>query len=295
MIITLRAPAKINWFLKVYGLRNNGYHNIKSLIQKVSLYDILSFSLSDNLVLLSDLQIPAEENLVYKAAILLKNECGVKEGAQINLKKNIPVAAGLGGGSSDAASTLIGLNELWSLGLSTEELCVFAERLGSDVRFFISANFGLVEGRGERITALKAIKSFDILLVKPRYINVSTRWVYENYKLKQKEKTSFNKFELTNLFNKFDNIDCFIHTIKQVEEYKGSNNLNDLESVTVARFPVIADIKKRLREEGAVFSLMSGSGPTVFGVFASAEEAKKASEVFKDCWTAVVQTITEEN
>jgi 4-diphosphocytidyl-2-C-methyl-D-erythritol kinase len=294
MIITVKAPAKINWFLKVYGLRSDGYHNIRSLVQKVSLYDILSFTTSDNLVLLSDLQIPIEENLVYKAAVLLKNECGVRDGVEIDLKKNIPVAAGLGGGSSDAASTLIGLNELWSLGLSTEELCVFAERLGSDVGFFISANFGLVEGKGERITILKAIKPFDILLVKPHHINVSTQWVYENYKLRQ-ENPSFDRFELTNLFNKCDNIDCFIHTIKQAEGYKGSDILNDLESVSVERFPVIADIKKRLREEGAVFSLMSGSGPTVFGVFASAEEAKKASKVFKDCWTAVVQTITEEN
>jgi 4-diphosphocytidyl-2-C-methyl-D-erythritol kinase len=306
--LSLKAPAKINWFLKVYGLRNDGYHGIKSLIQKITLYDVLVFAPSEDLTLITDLsrsdrfrQIPIEQNLVYKAAVLLKKECEVDVGAEIRLYKNIPVSAGLGGGSSDAALTLVGLNELWSLGLSIKELCAFAERLGSDVPFFLHGALALVEGRGEKITPLKAVKPFDILLVKPP-ISVSTRWVYNSYKsqdfgelsrtaasckLKNKKNSklithhsSLSLRGLTNRAYNTDNIEHFIH-------------INDLESVTVKKFPVIADIKRRLLREGAVFSMMSGSGPSVFGVFNSAEKAKDTSKVFKDCWTAVVKTITD--
>ncbi len=276
-MLTLKAPAKINWFLKVYGLQNDGYHKIKCLTQTVSLYDILAFVPSKDLTLITDLQIPIEQNLVYKAAALLKKECGINAGVEIRLNKNIPVAAGLGGGSSDAASTLLGLNEVWSLGLSGNDLCVFAERLGADVTFFLHGPFSFVEGRGEKITACKAIKPINILLVKPP-LTVSTRWAYKNLKL-------------TNRTDKVDNIKLFIHAVGKAELHRNSNIQNDLESVTIKSFPVIANIKDILLREGAILSMMSGSGPTVFGVFGSAKEAENASKVFNDCWTAIVQTI----
>jgi len=320
-MFTFKPPAKINWFLKVCGLRNDGYHNIKSLIQKITLYDVLTFAPSENLTLITNLQIPLRQNLIYKAAVLLKKECDVKAGAKIHLTKKIPVSAGLGGGSSDAALTLIGLNKLWSTALSIEELCTFAERLGSDVPFFLHGPLAFVEGRGEKITDVKAIKPFDILLVKPP-VAVSTHWAYEqlrksyelrvmSYELKNKDnkyselqtarlsspKSPNSKLhkELTNARGKADNIKFFINAVRCARLSKDTNFFNDLESVTVKKFPVIAEIKSRLLREGAIFSMMSGSGPTVFGVFDSAEKAKNASKVFKDCWTAVVKTITEEN
>lgn len=277
-MLTLKAPAKINWFLNVLGRRDDGYHNIESIIQKISLYDFISFWPSEDLTLKTELQIPTEQNLVYKAAVLLKKTSGVSAGAKIRLNKNVPVAAGLGGGSSDAALTLIGLNKLWSLGLSCSELNVLAEQLGSDVPFFLHGPLAFVNGRGENVTDYRSIKSINILLVKPP-VSVSTRWAYENLKL-------------TKRTSKVNNITLFIHAIRKGELQGTSSFHNDLEPVATKTFPVIADIKERLLREGAILSMMSGSGPTVFGVFESAKEAGKASKAFKDCWTAAVQTIT---
>jgi len=282
-VLALKAPAKINWFLEVCGLREDGYHDIKSLIQKVTLYDILTFLPSNELILKTDLLIPSEQNLVYKAVALLRRECGVDKGVEIHLKKNIPVSAGLGGGSSDAASTLLGLNEMWSLGLSVDELCLLAESLGADIPFFLHGPLAFVEGRGERITVLKASESIDILLVKPS-VAVSTKWAYEAFDQNSK---------LTNRVNKIDNINRLIHAITETGINKETNFFNDLESVIIKNFPVIAEIKALLLREGAIFSLMSGSGSTVFGVFDSKERAETASKVFKDCWTVVVKTITD--
>ncbi|MEE8328877.1 MAG: 4-(cytidine 5'-diphospho)-2-C-methyl-D-erythritol kinase, partial [Thermodesulfovibrionia bacterium] len=277
-MLTLKAPAKINWFLNVLGRRDDGYHDIESIIQKISLYDFISFWPSEDLTLKTELQIPTEQNLVYKAAVLLKKTSGVSAGAKIRLNKNVPVAAGLGGGSSDAALTLIGLNKLWSLGLSCSELNVLAEQLGSDVPFFLHGPLAFVNGRGENVTDYRSIKSINILLVKPP-VSVSTRWAYENLKL-------------TKRTSKVNNITLFIHAIRKGELQGTSSFHNDLEPVATKTFPVIADIKERLLREGAILSMMSGSGPTVFGVFESAREAGKASKAFKDCWTAAVQTIT---
>ncbi len=285
-MLTLKAPAKINWFLKVLGRRNDGYHEIESIIQKICLYDVISFKSSEYLNLKTDLQIPTELNLVYKAALLLKKECGMLSGAEIRLKKGIPVAAGLGGGSSDAASTLLGLNRLWSLELSCSELNMFAERLGSDVPFFLNGPLAFVNGRGENVTDYRPVKSANILLVKPQ-VSVSTRWVYENLKSVRLDS------ELTKRTARVNNNTLFIHAVRKVELQESSSFHNDLEPVAIKMFPVIADIKERMLGEGAILSMMSGSGPTVFGLFGSAREARDASKVFNDCWTCVVRTIAD--
>jgi len=312
--LSLKAPAKINLFLRVLSRRCDGYHEIKSLIQKINLHDVLTFTLSDNLkvntsfsddsqfVIDSTLRedIPEEHNLVYKAAVLLRNKCSVKSGAKINLNKKIPLAAGLGGGSSDAASTLLGLNKIWSLGLSNGDLYEFAGQLGSDVPFFLNGPRAFVEGKGEKITNIEAGNSFHVLLVKPR-ITVSTAWVYKNLSICQDfygnqvvdSTLRDSDLKLTNEVNKVDNITLFIKAVEKAELRKSKEILNDLEAVTIKSFPVIAEIKDRLIGEGAIFSLMSGSGPTVFGIFNSAEEAMDASKAFKDYWTAVVRTITD--
>ena len=297
-MLTFKAPAKINWFLKVLGLREDGFHEIQSLIQKVTLFDTLTFKPSRDLVITTDAQIPMEENLVYKAALLLKNKYGVKTGAEMQLDKAIPVGAGLGGGSSDAAAALGGLNELWSLGLSVDELCETGEEIGSDVPFFLRDSLCYVEGRGEKITRCVPNRPLSLLLVKPSFA-VSTAWVYKNLSLSSLA-SSWIKGETPELTKKPGKVNNIKHFIKNVEDADLSNmartsgpGSNDLESVTMESFPIIAKIKERLLNQGSLFTLMSGSGPTVCGVFKSLKEAEATSRIFNDFWTAAVQTITE--
>jgi 4-diphosphocytidyl-2-C-methyl-D-erythritol kinase len=280
-MLTLKAPAKINWFLEIVGKRSDGYHEIQSLIQKITLYDVLTITPSDNIIVKTGAPIPAEHNLVYKAAMFLKNRYGIEKGAIIHLEKNIPVGAGLGGGSSDAAVTLRGLNEMWSLDLSTDMLCSAAEELGSDVPFFLYGSLSFAQGRGEKLIPRRAVKPLNLLLVKPSF-DVSTAWVYKNFAM------------LTKKAEKVNNIEHFIRNIERAELSGLIGNVsNDLESVTINSFPVIAEIKKRLRDQGAVFSMMSGSGSAVFGVFDSRRMAEDALQVFDGYWTAVVETITD--
>lgn len=289
-MLTIKAPAKINWFLYVLGLRDDGYHEIQSLMQNVALYDVLTFTPLEDLVLETGMPIPVEQNLAYKAAALLRSTFGIKEGAYIKLGKNIPVGAGLGGGSSDAAAVLSGLSELWSLNITHEELCNIGGQIGSDVPFFLCGPFSFVQGRGEKLIPRRAAKPVCLLLVKPPF-PVSTAWVYGELR---KTRLSTGQLRLTNKSDKVDNIEFLISSIEKAGFRDTAEMIsNDLESVTIKSFPVIADIKKRLIKEGAIFSLMSGSGPTVFGVFNSPEEAEQASVAFKGCWTAVVRTVID--
>ena len=301
-MLSLKAPAKINWILRVGSKRDDGYHEIQSLIQKVSLYDELSFALSERVTLDTEAPVSTGENLVYRAAILLKEAYGVESGASITLKKNIPIGAGLGGGSSDAAAALIGLNELWSLGLTVIQLSKTGAKLGSDVPFFLFDSMSYVSGRGEKVSARSAVRPVDILLVNP-LLKVSTTWVYERFAAQsvsidkgtndtESLRPGSNPSELTKKAEKVNNIEHFIRNIERAELLEIADSVsNDLESVTIKSFPVVAEIKEKLVRQGAVVSLMSGSGPTVFAVFESQEKAQEASRYFSDCWTAVVQTI----
>ncbi|RJQ55894.1 MAG: 4-(cytidine 5'-diphospho)-2-C-methyl-D-erythritol kinase [Nitrospiraceae bacterium] len=292
MMLTIKAPAKINWFLHVLGLRDDGFHEIQSLMQKIALYDVLTFTPSKDLILETDASIPPEQNLVYKAAVLLRDTYGVGKGACVRLDKNIPVGAGLGGGSSDAAAALAGLSELWSLDITREELCGIAGQLGSDAPFFLCGPLSFAQGRGERLTPCMARKPAHLLLVKPPF-PVSTAWVYKEFR-NSKLKIQGHLPELTNKSGKVDNIEFLISSVERAGFRDAAEIIsNDLESVTVRSFPVIAEIKKKLVREGAVFSLMSGSGSTVFGVFNSPEEAEDASRSFKGFWTAAVSTIID--
>lgn len=288
-MLIFQAPAKINWFLKVYHLRNDDFHEIGSLIQKISLYDTLRFKPSKDLKLVSDLEIPAHENIVYKTAVLLKKTYRITTGAEIHITKKIPVAAGLGGGSSNAATSLVALNTLWSLNLSQDNLFKLAGELGSDVPFFLDGPLAFVEGRGEKIFSHRVTKTIPLLLVKPP-VSVSTGWAYMNLSL---SRNSGNSTVLTKKTHKSDNIKLLIENIGKTKLNRDSDIVNDLEPVTVKHFPVIAEIKDNLLNEGAIFSLMSGSGSTVFGVFESLQKAKNASVSFNNYWTAVVQTLTE--
>lgn len=277
MKLSLNAPAKINWFLAIVSKRDDGYHNIISTMQYVDLFDKLSFEDAERIELISDLNVPVEENLVYKAAVLIKNYSSYKRGVRIILKKEIPVAAGLGGGSSDAASTLIGLNRLWGLKLNNEDLMRLASEIGSDVPFFIGGPFSLVEGRGERVNNLRIRSSLVMLIVKPD-VSISTSWAYSAY-----------KSELTK--NHLD-ITLFCQTLDK-KDYTSLQYMifNDLEKPVIKKYHVIEKIKKKLMKNSAVISSMSGSGPAVFGVFKSVDEAVRASGNMGDNWCRVVRTL----
>jgi 4-diphosphocytidyl-2-C-methyl-D-erythritol kinase len=293
-MLTIKAPAKINWFLKVLRRREDGFHEIQSLMQKITLYDEISFSPSNELVIETRADIPLKENLIYKAAMLLMDSVNVDKGVVIHLKKQIPVGAGLGGGSSDAATALIGLNTLWSLELSIDQLCKIAEQIGSDVPFFLRGPVSYAHGRGERLSLCSAEKTVNILLVKPPF-GVSTAWAYktlaENRSLHGEDEQNIHMPELTKKALKVNNIRHFIRLFEKAElNGLSSFILNDLESTVINNFPVIAEIKDKLTGHGAEFSLMSGSGSTVFGVFNTRRGAEKASEHFKEYWTSVVET-----
>ncbi len=294
-MLTLKAPAKINWFLNVLRRRDDGFHDIRSVVQKVTLFDLLTFSNSDELTLATDFDISAEDNLVYKAAYLLRKRYDIAEGALISLEKNIPAGAGLGGGSSDAAATLIGLNKLWKLGLSLDELSETAQELGSDVPLFLYDSLSYVYGRGEMVETYKTSSPLYVLIVKPDF-DVSTAWAYKNITFSElKEEDGLTEgLKLTKKGVKDNNIRYFVRKIGDADISDITGEIyNDLEKVTVGRYPVIDEIKKRLISHGATVALMSGSGSAVFGVFGSPAKADEASKYFSEFWTAAVQTLTD--
>jgi 4-diphosphocytidyl-2-C-methyl-D-erythritol kinase len=282
MSFVLEAPAKINWFLSVLNRRDDGYHNIVSLMQCIDLFDTLLFEESERLEVISDIpDLPAEKNLVFKAAVLMQAIAGVRAGARITLKKDIPLAAGLGGGSSDAACVLIGLNRLWGLNLNAENLRDMGAQLGSDVPFFIDDTFALVQGRGEIITSLGAAKEIPLLLVNPG-ISISAGWAYEALHV--------------GLTKKAVDIKLFCQSLERKDfGALRSLQINDLEQPVQKAYSEIGRIKELLFQQGAVMSAMSGSGSTVFGVFRTAEEAQKALPSMDRYWCRAVKTLTRNN
>jgi 4-diphosphocytidyl-2-C-methyl-D-erythritol kinase len=278
MKFTLDAPAKINWFLFITGRRNDGYHDIVTAMQRVSLVDRISFEDAPELELISDLDIPRAENLVFKAAVLLKRHAAYPGGARILLEKDIPHAAGLGGGSSDAACTLVGLNRLWGLGAGEDVLMNLGAQLGSDVPFFIGESpLSLVEGRGERVRGVKTKNPVCLLLVKPD-VAVSTAWAYRIYQPELTKKSVDIKLFCQALDGK---------DFSSLRQMIG----NDLEKGVVEKYRVVAEIKRTLLENGAVIASMSGSGSGVFGVFVSDKEARSASSHLRGHWCRVVRTL----
>jgi 4-diphosphocytidyl-2-C-methyl-D-erythritol kinase len=275
------APAKINWLLHVVRKRDDGFHDIVSLLHCVNLYDTLVFEDADCVDILSDLEIPLQENLVYKAFSALQEKTSCIKGARIRLKKQIPVNAGLGGGSSDAACTLSVLNRLWGLHLSLRELSTIAAAVGSDVPFFLRGPSALVEGRGEKVRSLKIETSQMLLLVKPP-VSVSTEWAYNSLDAYGMDKLTKKPFDIKLLCQALN---------RQDYDTLGKMLNNDLEQVVAERFPVILEIKQKLLGQGAAIAAMSGSGPTVFGVFENREKAEKAAGEMKpySCW--VVETL----
>ncbi len=267
----VRAYAKINLGLDVVGKLPNSYHEVRMIMQTVNLYDRLSFSrtASPNITLKTNLHfLPVNENnLVYAAVKLFKETFNIEDGVYITLDKHIPVAAGMAGGSTDAAAALRAMNRLFKTGLSTDQLKELGLKLGADVPYCIQGGTCLAEGIGERLTPLSPAPDAFCLIVKPP-INVSTQFVYSHLKLDP------------------DTVHPDIDGIKAAIEGNDLHGMcrlfgNVLESVTVAEYPVISEIKQKMLELGALNSLMSGSGPTVFGIFDDAHAAEKAFYHFK--------------
>jgi 4-diphosphocytidyl-2-C-methyl-D-erythritol kinase len=260
------APAKINLFLRVLRKRADGYHDIVSLIQKITLYDELIFSPRPKGIVLncsgSDLP-TSEDNLVFRAAQSIFAYGNYRSGVEIKLIKKIPLAAGLGGGSSDAATTLIALNRICSLNLKKNELMKLGAKIGADVPFFIFGNNALASGIGDKLKALQNLPKINLVLIKPPF-ELSTKMVYKNLNLR-----------LTRGKNNYS-IPRFLKMSDIIRELH-----NDLESVSLKMHPELEDLKQMLLRHGALGALMSGSGPTVFGIFRDGKEAKKTLEVIK--------------
>jgi 4-diphosphocytidyl-2-C-methyl-D-erythritol kinase len=288
--LCLRAPAKINWFLGVLDKRPDGYHNILSIMQCISLFDEIVLEHADALEIICDTGIPPEENLAYKAALLLQKHASYNAGVRVTLRKTIPASAGLGGGSSDAAAVLEGLNRLWALGLPYEELASIAIQIGSDVPFFLCGPSAIVQGKGELIETAEITESYILLLVKPE-ISISSRWAYASL-----DKLRTHTGDKGKLTKNPANIKLFCQALNSRNIASlGTMLHNDLEGVVAEQAPVIREIKNALLKEGAIISAMSGSGPTMFGVFQDKDCAEKAAETIKssivDGWYRVVETI----
>lgn len=289
--LTLKAPAKINWSLYVLNKRDDGYHNILSLMHCIGLYDTLTFEYSDALELVADIDVPYHRNLVYKAAERLMSYTGTSKGAKIVLKKEIPSGSGLGGGSSDAAYTLIGLNKLWGLGLREEKLKEIGACLGSDVPFFFDCPVAIAGGRGEILIPLEIGISYTLLLVKP-LVAVSTAWAYEKIGARvEGQDADKNNMELTNMEDKFNNIKLIYEAIKAGDvSLLHAHVHNDFEEAVIGKYPVIGGLKEKLLRAGASMAIMSGSGSTVFGLFEKRDRAVEASRHFSSYWNRVVET-----
>ena len=269
--IKLKARAKINLGLDVVRKREDGYHEVRMIMQMINLYDKITLrqrtepgiTVSTNLSYLP----VNEDNLVYRAAKLLMDEFQVSGGLEIVLQKYIPVAAGMAGGSSDAAAVMVGVNRMFHLGLSKKQLMERGVKIGADVPFCIMRGTALAEGIGEKLTTLPAMPHCSLVIAKPK-VHVSTKFVYGNLKADE--------------ITKHPDIDGQVQAFRDNDlEQIVAKMGNVLETVTIPAYPVIDKIKQTMIRHGAMGAMMSGSGPTVFGVFEREEQAKEVCRLLK--------------
>lgn len=269
--ISLKALAKINLGLDVVRRREDGYHEVRMIMQTIQLYDRLDIKRTQEpgIQIQTNLSfLPVNENnLIYKAAKLLMDEFSITDGVSVKLDKRIPVAAGMAGGSTDASAMLIGVNRLFSLGLTKRQLMERGVQIGADVPYCIMRGTALAEGIGEALSPLPPMVKCPVLIAKPS-ISVSTKFVYQNLKL---DDTTIHP-----------DIDRLIDDIKAKNLHDIAAHMgNVLETVTIPNYPVIDEIKKHMLSNGAVGAMMSGSGPTVFGLFDDEDTAKKAYKAMR--------------
>lgn len=283
--LQIQAYAKINLFLNVLYKRPDGYHEIETVFQSIGLSDdIILRKLSRNIKINCEHpQIPLDEsNLAYRAAKLLLEASGLSEGVEITITKRIPVAAGLGGGSADAAGTLVGLNQLFELGYEREQLMQLGAKLGADVPFCILGGTALGRGIGEILTPLPPLGRIWLVLVNPGFM-VSTALVYQNFK----------KSENLGLTKCPKNVNILIQRMRTSNLRKICDEMfNALEEVVVNEYPVVRNLKIQLKKSGALSTLMSGSGPTVFALMPDEFHAKAAEEKLSNETYFCITTIT---
>lgn len=254
---TVKARAKINIALDVLGKREDGYHELQTIMQTLDLCDTITITKKESneiSIITNSTKIPTDnKNLAYKAAEYLKKNYSIPQGIEIKIDKNIPVAAGLAGGSADCAATLMGIRNLFKLPISNEKMNEIAVSMGADVPYCLNGGTYLAEGIGEKLTKLSPFPTMFVLLAKPN-ISVKTSWVYKNFDLSK--------------VTRFPDIKKMISDISSNNIKEISDSLcNVLETVTIPEYPIINDIKKTMLEFGALGTLMSGSGPTVFGLY----------------------------
>ena len=264
MKIERKAYAKINLGLDVTGVREDGYHIVKMIMQNVDLYDTLTFEDNDSgeivLTASTDKIETDERNLICKVARQLKDKFNVKQGVTMHLVKRIPVAAGMAGGSTDGAAAYLALNELWGLNLSKKELCELAVSLGADIPYCIIGGTALAEGIGEELTAISDMPTCHLVIAKPA-IDVSTGWVYKE--LDSREGIKHPDIDGIKAAIEGDDLNKMCALIGNV-----------LEEVTASKYKEVGQLEEILRKEGAVGAFMTGSGPTVFGVFDKKDAAE---------------------
>lgn len=271
--LSCRARAKVNLCLDVCGRRPNGYHDVKMVMQQVDVYDELEFKkLSTPDIILSvdskDFLGELANNLIFRAVKLVREIYSIKDGVEITLKKNIPVAAGLAGGSTDAAAAFLAMNELFELNITRDELMDMAVRLGADIPFCIMGGTALSEGIGEILTPLPKPPKAYVVLAKPP-IMVSTADVYKGLDLEALETRP--------------DVDGMVSAIKEGDLLGITTRMeNVLETVTVKNYPVIEELKTMMLEGGALNAMMSGSGPTVFGIFEDKDSAEAIAATIRD-------------
>lgn len=268
--IILKARAKINLSLDILGKRPDGYHDVKMIMQTIDLYDSILIDITqEGIKIKCDLPyVPTDNrNIVYKIAQNIIERFNIKKGIYINIRKNIPVAAGLGGGSADGAAILYGLDRIFDLKLSKGDLMEIGGKFGADIPFCIQGGTALAEGIGEKITILKSLPNTTILVCKPS-THISTSYVY-------------SKLDLSIIKQRPD-MELLLKSIENQDIITLASNMkNVLETVTIAEKPVVNDIKNIMLENGALGSLMSGTGTSVFGLFETRYNAYKASKALR--------------
>ena len=278
----LRALAKINLGLDVLGKREDGYHEVRMIMQTINMYDQLDMDIKEEPGISITTNLPfiptGESNLVYKAIKLLTDEFGLEKGVKVDLQKFIPVAAGMAGGSSDAAAAMVGVNRLFGLGLSVRDLMERGVQIGADVPYCLLRGTALAEGIGEKLRSLPPCPNCYVLIGKPA-VSVSTKLVYG--RLDEQEITVHPE------------IDRMLEGLQWHNLNKIADNMgNVLEDVTIPAYPVIEEIKQHMKDHGAINAMMSGSGPTVFGLFEDKAIAERACEELRASRLAKVVFLT---
>jgi 4-diphosphocytidyl-2-C-methyl-D-erythritol kinase len=284
VLMKLKSYGKINLFLDVKGKLPSGYHDIVTVIQSIDIYDEITLKpVNEDKIIIecSDLSIQVDEsNTCFKAAMVLKDTFGINSGIHIYIDKKIPAGAGMGGGSSNAAAVIKGLNALWKLNLSREELSAIGVRVGADVPFCLVGGTCLAEGIGDKVTDLNDFLWNDILLVKPEF-SISTAFIYKNLK--------------SDYYNLYDSSLMLRHLSSHDHESTARSVSNTLEKVVEIFHPQIKDIKGLMIDNGAISSIMTGSGSTVFGLFKDSTSLNKAYDLASGAYPFTFKTKTNKD